>query len=334
MSDCTKFYYYALSYGVNIFFQFAECVKKVPEETKKRKADEEFHDDEDFTSLLKSIDEKVQPSPGKKIKKDPSPEKTKIKEVKKIPTPSPSKTVSSPKLATKNGKTSPKTAKSKSSPKSDETKREANIVLTKQSTNGDIKKEVNLAIARKVEDDVSKAIPERPQSEPISADSQLWVDKYKPTTTKGIIGQQTDKSNMKKLQNWLKNWPKNNSNVAGKRPSAPPPFARANDDGGWAKAVLMSGPPGVGKTTTSYLVAKELGLDIMELNASDTRSKKMLGACLGDALNNLSLSKESKNRVLLMDEVDGMAGMYYVTFNCLNCSILRSYGKHTSHREI
>merc|ERR1711983_314217 len=46
----------------------------------------------------------------------------------------------------------------------------------------------------------------------------------------------------------------------------------------------------------------------MELNASDTRSKKMLGACLGDALNNLSLSKESKNRVLLMDEVDGMAG--------------------------
>ena len=55
-------------------------------------------------------------------------------------------------------------------------------------------------------------------------------------------------------------------------------------------------------------VAKELGLDIMEMNASDTRSKKMLGASLGDALTNLSLSKESKNRVLLMDEVDGMAG--------------------------
>ncbi len=28
---------------------------------------------------------------------------------------------------------------------------------------------------------------------------------------------------------------------------------------------------GVGKTTTAYLVAKELGYDIMELNASDTR---------------------------------------------------------------
>ena len=131
--------------------------------------------------MLKSIDEKVQPSPGKKIKKDPSPEKTKIKEAKKIPSPSPSKTISSPKLATKNSKTSQKTAKS--SPKTDEAKREANIVLTKQSTNGDIKKEVNVAIAKKVEDEVSKAILERPQSEPIPLDSQLWVDKYKPTTT-------------------------------------------------------------------------------------------------------------------------------------------------------
>ena len=38
--------------------------------------------------------------------------------------------------------------------------------------------------------------------------SQLWVDKYKPTTTKGIIGQQGDQSNMKKLQAWLRGWEK------------------------------------------------------------------------------------------------------------------------------
>ena len=51
---------------------------------------------------------------------------------------------------------------------------------------------------------------------------------------------------MKKLQNWLKNWPKNNGSLpAGvKKPSRPPPFASANDDGAWAKAVLLSGPPG------------------------------------------------------------------------------------------
>ena len=99
----------------------SECVKKVTEEKKKRKADEEFHDDEDFASLLKSIDDdkKVAPSPSKKIKKDVTPEKTKIKDAKKVHTASPSKTISSPKLPSKNGRISPKTEKTKSSPKND-----------------------------------------------------------------------------------------------------------------------------------------------------------------------------------------------------------------------
>ena len=91
------------------------------------------------------------------------------------------------------------------------------------------------------------------KSEEILPDSLLWVDKYKPTNLKGIIGQQTDKSNMRKLVNWLKNWPKNNSQSSGKKATKPPPFASHNDDGAWAKCALLSGPPGVGKTTTSYL---------------------------------------------------------------------------------
>ena len=41
-------------------------------------------------------------------------------------------------------------------------------------------------------------------------------------------------------------------------------------------AYLLTGIRGVGKTTTSYLVASELGYEIMEMNASDTRSKKKL----------------------------------------------------------
>ena len=54
---------------------------------------------------------------------------------------------------------------------------------------------------------------------------------------------------------------------------------------------------GVGKTTTAYLVAKEFGYDVMELNASDTRSKKQLGAIVADAVNSQSLSKVSTKRV-------------------------------------
>lgn len=54
---------------------------------------------------------------------------------------------------------------------------------------------------------------------------------------------------------------------------------------------------GVGKTTTAHLVSKELGYDVMELNASDTRSKKLLEQSMSDAMTSTSLSKASKKRV-------------------------------------
>ena len=53
----------------------------------------------------------------------------------------------------------------------------------------------------------------------------------------------------------------------------------------------------MGKTTTAYLVAKEMGFDVMELNASDTRSKKQLDAIVTDAVSSQSLSKVSTKRV-------------------------------------
>lgn len=53
------------------------------------------------------------------------------------------------------------------------------------------------------------------------------------------------------------------------------PWAK-DDDGAYFKAALLSGPPGIGKTTTVTLVCQELGFDVVEFNASDTRSKRLL----------------------------------------------------------
>ena len=50
-----------------------------------------------------------------------------------------------------------------------------------------------------------------------SSSSIMWVDKYKPTGMKNIIGQTGDKSNAKKLLNWLNNWHKNRA--TGVKPS-------------------------------------------------------------------------------------------------------------------
>ncbi|NXK78077.1 RFC1 factor, partial [Amazona guildingii] len=140
----------------------------------------------------------------------------------------------------------------------------------------------------------------------------LWVDKYKPVSLKAVIGQQGEQSCANKLLRWLRNWDKNtledgqakNSKTGGK------------DDGAGFKAALLSGPPGVGKTTTASLVCKELGYSYVELNASDTRSKNSLKEVVAESLNNTSIkdfcsgtsSSVSGKHVLIMDEVDGMAG--------------------------
>ena len=150
-------------------------------------------------------------------------------------------------------------------------------------------------------------------------ETELWVDKYRPLASKNIIGQQGDRSNMNKLKTWLRDWAQHHGAASGgKKASKPPPWGAASDNGSWAKCALLSGPPGVGKTTTAYLVSKELGFDVVEMNASDTRSKKMLTGSVADTLNTTSVAnmvgKGNENehvtskRVLLMDEVDGMAG--------------------------
>jgi len=45
---------------------------------------------------------------------------------------------------------------------------------------------------------------------------------------------------------------------------------------GGYRAVIISGPPGIGKTTSAHLVAKVEEYDILEYNASDTRNEKLL----------------------------------------------------------
>ncbi|XP_073992983.1 germ line transcription factor 1 isoform X2 [Rhodnius prolixus] len=141
---------------------------------------------------------------------------------------------------------------------------------------------------------------------------ELWADKYRPVNLKQLIGQQGEKSNVNKLLKWLKSWFDNRSGK--KKISRPSPWAK-DDSGAYFKAALLSGPPGIGKTSTAHLVCKELNMDVVEFNASDTRSKKLLNQEIAELLSSKSLSpfmqggnSTSRNHVLLMDEVDGMAG--------------------------
>ena len=56
------------------------------------------------------------------------------------------------------------------------------------------------------------------------------------------------------------------------------------------RAVLISGPPGIGKTTAARVVLQGFGFDVVELNASDARSKKALQTCAEDLVGNTSIA--------------------------------------------
>lgn len=102
---------------------------------------------------------------------------------------------------------------------------------------------------------------------------QLWVDKYKPKSSQEIIA---NPGAVQKLREWLSNWKRTKIQRA-RRGEAP------SSKGAFKNAALLSGPPGIGKTTTAHLVAMECGYSSLEFNASDTRSKKMIHVSLSSS---------------------------------------------------
>ena len=71
------------------------------------------------------------------------------------------------------------------------------------------------------------------------------------------------------------------------------------------KALILHGPPGIGKTALAYVIAKETNSEIFELNASDLRNKIKLQEILKPAMEQKSLTK--KNKIIRIDEVDGIS---------------------------
>jgi len=71
--------------------------------------------------------------------------------------------------------------------------------------------------------------------------------------------------------------------------------------------VLISGPTGSCKTSAIYAIANELDYEILEVNASDFRTKDQIESIIGSASKQQSLFQ--KEKILLIDEVDCLSGM-------------------------
>ena len=112
----------------------------------------------------------------------------------------------------------------------------------------------------------------------------LWVEKYRPKRIADVVGNEEAKV---AFLDWLKS----------KRRTK--------------KAILLYGPPGVGKTTLVNAAASEFGFRVIEMNASDTRSEKAINAVAGPTTSFVALdtfTSDIKGNILFLDEVDGIAG--------------------------
>ena len=109
-----------------------------------------------------------------------------------------------------------------------------------------------------------------------------WVIKHKPRSLNQIIG---NRETIQKLADWVKAWSK----------GVPP-----------KRAVFLYGPPGVGKSITVEALANDLGMELVEKNASDYRTEDAVNRFAGLASQFGSLF--GGKRIVLLDELDGLTG--------------------------
>ena len=106
----------------------------------------------------------------------------------------------------------------------------------------------------------------------------MWSEKYRPQKISDMVGNEESR---KEIMEWFAKWKKG------------------------TKPLLLVGPPGIGKTTMAFLVAKQFGYDMIGLNASDVRSKSRINEILTPVLGNVSVLGTP---MIFVDEVDGIHG--------------------------
>lgn len=113
-------------------------------------------------------------------------------------------------------------------------------------------------------------------------DTTPWSEKYRPSSMDQLVG---NTEAMRELRDWVLSWKK-----------APQK----------TKAVLLLGPPGVGKTSAVIALCKDLNAELVEFNASDKRNKGVIETEVWTAVTQQTL--DGRMRVILLDEIDGLSG--------------------------
>jgi replication factor C large subunit len=107
-----------------------------------------------------------------------------------------------------------------------------------------------------------------------------WAEKYRPRRLGDVVG---NTAALRAISDWAGGW------NPGKKP------------------LLLTGRPGTGKTSSAHALAHDLGWEVIELNASDQRTREVIERVAGAAGVTASLSGASR-RLIILDEVDNLHG--------------------------
>lgn len=147
----------------------------------------------------------------------------------------------------------------------------------------------------------------------------LWTEKYRARSFMDLCG---DDSTNRVVLRWLKRWDpivfpgvtRSNPGIA-RRPGSK---YQNDEEKPHRKILLLTGPPGLGKTTLAHVCAKQAGYEVLEVNASDDRSrdvvKNRIRTSLGtENVKSVTNSKDAEGNAkvakpvcVIVDEVDGV----------------------------
>ncbi|EMC96832.1 hypothetical protein BAUCODRAFT_24529 [Baudoinia panamericana UAMH 10762] len=171
------------------------------------------------------------------------------------------------------------------------------------------------------EESIPKAVHDLPTPPPESAtskkDSLLWTEKYRARKFTDLIG---DERTHRAVMHWLKRWDQIVFPGSYRPKQKAKGSTEQSEEKPHRKILLLTGPPGLGKTTLAHVCAKQAGYEVQEINASDERSAAVVKGRIRDMVGTENVRGVDTKKVdgkvrkagrpvcVVVDEVDGVVG--------------------------